>query len=134
MATESHRNKEIVARFIEEVLNAGALATVDELFGPDFVSHGWRATDTGRDAVKQFAAGQRVEAPDWRITIHEIVAEKDRVAVRATGSGIRTVANEMVGQELVGRKVAIDWIAIYRIAEGRIAERWVVTSPALAID
>jgi predicted SnoaL-like aldol condensation-catalyzing enzyme len=134
MGTESHRNKEIVRRFIEEVLNAGALATVDELFDQGFVSHGWRATDIGREAVKRFATSQRAEAPDWRITIHDVVGEGDRVAVRATGSGIRTVANEIVGEELVGRKVAIDWIAIYRVAEGRIAERWAVTSPARAVD
>jgi predicted ester cyclase len=134
MVTESHRNKEIVRRFIDEVLNGGAVTTVDELFDPDFVSHGWRSTDTGREAVKRFAANQRADAPDWRITIHEVVGEGDRVAVRATGSGTSTVANEIVGEELVGRKVAIDWIAIDRVAERRIVERWVVTSPARALD
>jgi predicted ester cyclase len=109
------------------------VAVVDELFDQDFVSHGWLASERGREAVKTFAARQRQEAPDWRITIHDVIAEDDRVVVRATGSGTRTVANDIVGEDLVGRKVALDWIAIYRIAEGRIAERWVITSTARAI-
>jgi predicted SnoaL-like aldol condensation-catalyzing enzyme len=136
MASDSQasRNKEIVKRFIEEVLNGGDLGAADELVKHDFVSHGWRVEDRGPAAVKHFAGLQRREAPDWHITIHDLVAEGDRVTVRATGRGTRLVANEMVSAELVGREVAIDWIAIYRMADGQIAERWVVASGARATD
>src|SRR5947209_17296476 len=112
------RNRTIVHRFIEEVLNAGNLDAAEQLIGDDFVSHGWRGSDRGREAVVSFARSQRAGAPDWHIQIHDTIASGDRVAVRATGGGTWLVANEMIAPDLVGRRLAIDWIAVYRLAGG----------------
>ncbi len=55
-----------------------------------------------------------------------MVAEGDRVAVRANARGTRT--EEAVGIPFPEpRYMELTWIAIYRIEDGRIAEVWVVT-------
>jgi predicted SnoaL-like aldol condensation-catalyzing enzyme len=130
LSNQAERNRTTVRRFIESVLNEGDLDAADELVDEGFLSHGWRGEDAGRRAVKDFAAWQRRESPDWLITIHDTVAEGDKVVVRATGRGTRQAADEIVSQGLVGQPVEIDWIAVYRLIGGRIAERWTVTSPA----
>jgi predicted ester cyclase len=116
-------NKTLVRRYIEEANNEGKIALVDDLMAPDYVWHGGPTT---RDELKQFIAWQRASAPTWHITIQDMVAEGDRVAVRATAKGTRT-------EEAIGilfpqpRYMELTWIAIYRIADSRIAEVWVVT-------
>jgi predicted ester cyclase len=122
-ATEMKANKALVRRYIEDANNGGDLALVDDLMAPDYVWHGGPTT---RDELKQFIAWQRASAPDWRIAIQDMVAEGDRVAVRATARGTRT--EESVGIPFPEpRYMELTWIAIYRIEDGRIAEVWVVT-------
>jgi predicted ester cyclase len=122
-SAESNTNKTLVRRYIEEANNEGKIALVDDLMAPDYVWHGGPTT---RDELKQFIAWQRASAPDWRISIQDIVAEGDRVAVRATAKGIRT--EEAVDIPFPEpRYMELTWIAVYRIEDGRIAEVWVVT-------
>ena len=80
-------NKALMRRYIEEANNGGDIALVDELVAPDYVWHGGPAT---REELKRFLAWQRATAPDWHITIQDMIAEGDRVAVRATAGGTRT--------------------------------------------
>jgi predicted ester cyclase len=116
-------NKALVRRYIDEANNGGNLALVDDLMAPDYVWHGGPPT---RDELKRFIAWQRASAPDWHITIQDMVAEGDRVAVRATARGTRT--EESPGVPFPHpRYLELIWIAIYRLAAGRIAEVWVVT-------
>jgi predicted ester cyclase len=84
-------NKTIVRRYIEEVLNQGIVDAADDLVASDFVPHRpGLGGSPGIQAVKEFAAEQRSAAPDWRITIEDMVAEGDRVVVRAFGRGTPT--------------------------------------------
>ncbi len=116
-------NKALVRRYIDEANNGGDLALVDDLLAPDYV---WHGGPPSRDALKRFIAWQRASAPDWHITIQDLVAEGDRVAVRATAQGTRT--EESPGVPFPHpRYMELTWIAIYRFQAGRIAEVWVVT-------
>jgi steroid delta-isomerase-like uncharacterized protein len=110
-------------RFIEEGLNGGDLAVIEEVVADDFVSHPLPPCQApGRAGVTQFAAEQRGGAPDWHITIADIFAEGDRVAVRTTAGG--TPTRPYFGLPAAGRQLEISWIAIYRVEGGKIAERW----------
>ncbi len=118
---EAH--KALVRRYIDEANNGGDLALVDELMAPDYV---WHGGPPSRDELKRFIAWQRATAPDWHITIQDMVAEGDRVAVRASARGTR--AEESPGVPFPHpRYLELTWIAIYRFVAGRIAEVWVVT-------
>ncbi len=122
-ADPTEANKALVRRFIEEGLNGGDLAVIAEVVADGFVSHPLPPGQApGRTGVAQFAAEQRAAAPDWRITIADVIAEGDRVAVRATGRGTPTRA--YFGLPAAGRRLEVSWIAIYRVEGGKIAERW----------
>lgn len=123
MSVEIERSKAIVRRYIEEVLNRGNLATADEVIASDFIMHPSRPSQkAGREGAKQFAETQRVVAPDWHITIEDMVAEENKVAVRATGRGTPTQA--FFGIPASNRPLTAPWITIYRLADGMIVEAW----------
>ncbi len=116
-------NRALVRRYIEEANNGGDIALVDELMAPGYVWHGGPSSP---EDLKQFLAWQRATAPDWHITIEDMVAEGDRVAVRAGARGTRS--EEAPGRLFPEpRRMEVTWIAIYRIEGGRIAEVWVVS-------
>ncbi len=125
---EAH--KALVRRYIDEANNRGDLALVDELMAPDYLWHGGPST---RDELKRFIAWQRATAPDWHITIQDMIAEGDRVAVRASARGTR--AEESPGVRFPQpRYLELSWIAIYRFDAHRIAEVWVVTQVVTQVE
>ena len=59
--------------------------------------------------------------------MQDVVAEGDRVAVRAIASGTR--AEDAPGVPATAPlERRFEWITIYRVAGGRIAEAWVVSA------
>ena len=115
-------NKALVRRFIDEVFLAGRPESVDELVADDFTAHTWGANANGRDGLK--AAIERVSTglADTRMTIEDLIAEGDRVAVRLT-SEARQVG-EFMGLPPSGKTYRIGEIHIFRIADGKVAEHW----------
>ncbi len=114
-------NKEIVRRFVEELLNRGNLAAAEELVASDFVLHlPGHPPIQGREAFKEGLQHWRSAFPDWHITIEELIAEGDKVAGRWTVRG--THRGPLMGIPPTGKQVS--WTAndIFRIANGKIAE------------
>ena len=64
-------NKALVRRLVDEVINAGDMDLLDELFAPELAPRMRRLFGSFRSAF-----------PDWREEIVELVAEGDRVAGR----------------------------------------------------
>jgi steroid delta-isomerase-like uncharacterized protein len=115
--------KRLYMRLATEVLNGKNLDVVDEIIARDFVEHvAGEARPTGAEGFK--AARQRRNAvfPDWSVVVEDLIAEGDKVVVRATGRG--THRGEFMGIPPTGRQVRVTWIAIYRVANGRLAEHW----------
>jgi steroid delta-isomerase-like uncharacterized protein len=119
---ELDRNKALVRRFIDEVFVAGRPEAVDELVSEDFVPHTWGAMASGRDGLKQ--AMERVSRglADVRMTVEDMIAEADRVAVRLTSSARQV--GELMGMPPSGREYTIDEIHVFRIRDERIVEHW----------
>lgn len=69
-----------------------------------------------------FANVLRPALSNLRVTIHDQVAEGDKVTTRKTITG--THDGTLMGVEATGRTVAIDVIDIVRMANGRYAEHW----------
>jgi predicted ester cyclase len=60
--------------------------------------------------------------PDLRLTVNDLFAENDRVAVRWTGEG--THNGELAGISPTGRRIKLTGMTILRIDGGRIVESW----------
>lgn len=118
------------ARRIVEALYAvadtGRLEDVETFFSPDFIDHNANSSrstgDTDRNrmiaAFREFQAG----FPDTRHTLHDVIAEGDRVALRVSAEGTHT--GTAFGHAATGGRFRNDSIVIYRIEDGRIAEKW----------
>jgi steroid delta-isomerase-like uncharacterized protein len=115
-------NKQVVERFVHEVLQQGSKPAVDELVGTDFTSHSWPSTGDGRADLK--AAIDRVAKAlaDPEFVIEDTIAEGDRVVVRVTSSG--TQVGEFMGMPATGKRYSIGEIHIFRLRDGQLVEHW----------
>ena len=118
-------NKALVRRFVEEVLAGGDFAALAELTTPDCVEHtAPPGQPPGEGTVARYLVTWRAAFPDLQITVEDLLAEGDRVAVRLTVRG--THRGAFLGLPPTGRRVAVGGMELYRLAAGRIVERWAV--------
>jgi steroid delta-isomerase-like uncharacterized protein len=78
---------------------------------------------TSRNEFIQLQKSFLASFPDQRVTLQQVIAEGDHVAVLATYSGTQT--GPMEGFPTTGKAVAAPFLALFRIESGRIAELWV---------
>ena len=121
----SEKNKALVRRYFEEVLNRGELATVDEIFAANYFYHGRPEDRTDPEGTRQMAIRVRNAFPDLHITVDDQIAEDDRVVTRWTLSGTSQGSYSTIGP--TGKRVQWSAIFIHRLEGGKIAEAWVVT-------
>jgi hypothetical protein len=111
-ARVSERNKAVVRRLVEEVLNGGRLEVIDELYAPAIVPE-----------ARAWIAPFRASFPDVRMGIVDLIAAGDRVVGRFACSA--THLGEWLGHVPTGRRFeAVDEVSIYRFHDGRIVETW----------
>jgi serine phosphatase RsbU (regulator of sigma subunit)/predicted ester cyclase len=127
MSEAEEKNKALVRRYFEEIWAEGNVAAVDEFMAPDYVDHalppGSRpGSRPGRDIVKQYVAMHHNAFPDMKATIHDILAQGDRVAYRWSTSG--THLGELAGIPPTGLHMTTRGINIHRFAGGRCVEGW----------
>lgn len=119
----SAANKALVRRIIEEIVNKGNLATVDDLVAPDYVGHYSNAPEArGPEVIKQRIALLRAAFPDWHSTIEDMIAEGDKVVTRWRASG--THLGEFMGIAPTGKKMTTTGIYIDRVVNGKYVEHW----------
>lgn len=121
MSTEE--NKALVKRFIEEVQNQHKLDLVNELFDPNYKDHAsGPGIVPGIEGFKQ-SYGMMLRAfPDLHATIHDQIAEGDKVVTRKTFSG--THKGDFMGMPPTGKQGETGVIDIFRVVGGRIVEHW----------
>ena len=119
----SDKNKAIVRRFMEEVMNKKNLAAIDEFISDDMVDHNPApGTASGLEGVKQ-TLGMFVSAfPDLRIGVEDLISEGDTVVMRVTTRG--THKGEFMGIAATGKQVEISEIHIVRVAGDKMVEHW----------
>ena len=128
----SSSNKAIVARLYRDV-SSGNLDTIDETLSTDFVEHevipGMPPT---RDGVRQMFAGMRTSFPDFQIIAEDMIAEGDKVFVRATMRGTQRGAFMEIPAS--GKTVNVLVADFFRLTEGRIVEHWGVLDMGLMMQ
>jgi len=116
-------NKALARRYVEEVLNGGNVALLDELFAPDYQTHDRRDGEpTGLENVRQRIAGIRRIFPDFHLTLDDLLADDDKVVLRFTGGG--TQMGELGGMPPTGKAVVWSGVGILRVAHGKFVELW----------
>jgi steroid delta-isomerase-like uncharacterized protein len=121
MANDLEYNKSLIRAHYEATTNSFDPAAIDEQVGDDFFDHAAGAR-LGPEGVKQHIQGLKVVFPDLHVTIEDIVAEGDKVAVRARWQG--THSADFRGISASHKQVKFSGMVFWRIADRKIRERW----------
>ena len=123
MTTEA--NKISAQRMVDEVVNTGNFALIDELLAPDFINHDVPpGVSPTREGTKALIAMLREAFPDLHATVDDVIAEGDKVVQRTTAHG--TMTGAMMGMPPSGKSATWQQIHILRFADGKQVEHWAV--------
>jgi steroid delta-isomerase-like uncharacterized protein len=114
-------NKDVIRRFIEEVLNEGRFEQLDELVQEDFVElDPLPGQSPGREGLQEVIRQMRGAFPDMHWVIEEMIGEADKVCTRFTWTG--TQRGLFVGVPATGRRVTVRGLVIDRLHSGKMAD------------
>lgn len=118
----SDDSKALVQRLYDGI-NANDPAVFD-LVADGFVEHEELPPPLPQSAegVKQMFAAMHAAFSGFRMNVEAVLAEGDRVAVRATMTGTHT--GEFMGAPPTGNAVSVPLVDWFRIENGRVAEHW----------
>lgn len=123
MTSTQDENKAVVTRFNHEFIAGGDRAVWDATIAPNFVNRSPQpggSDDAG--GTLQFFEVLRRAFPDLSVTIHDQVAEDDRVATRKSYRA--THDGTFLGVPATGRQVTFTVTDILRLRDGRYVEHW----------
>ena len=112
-------NKDIIRRSREGKM------PLDEFLSPDFIDHNLGPRFQGRNCLECYnEANKEFGAPfsDIHHTIHDLIAEGDKVVVYGTTRATHT--GTYFGKPPTGKQVSFSVITIYRFADGKVVESW----------
>ena len=90
----------------------------------DFLDHdGPQGVSAGREDDKAMMARMHARFPDLNIALHDLLAEGDKVLVRASWTGTDAAS---------GQRMANRGFVLWRLAGGKIVERWATVTPMQA--
>jgi predicted ester cyclase len=121
---DAHANRAVVESLYRDGWGGGNLDVVDAVFAPEHVVH-WnelQPSDQRRTCaeVKAIMAGYRAAFPDLVVTVDEMLAEGDRVAVQVTFAGTHLRTYE--GFAPTYRESRFTDMQILRLRDGKIVE------------
>jgi steroid delta-isomerase-like uncharacterized protein len=118
--------KALAYRWFEEVWNQGRAEAIDEMFDEGAVAYGLEDESGGERrgpaGFKPFFHQFRAAFPDLKITVEDVIAEGDKVAIRCSVRGTHTGEGLQVAAS--GRPIAVTGISIIRVKDGKIVESW----------
>ena len=120
-------NKAIIRAFVETVWNGRQLDRADEVVAADFVDHApMPGQAPGLEGVKRKWAMYLDAIPDVRVTIEDLVAEGDKVAVRrsyeGTHRGICWAYQPLAGGSSLAASAFFGWL---RGGSASIGSSWI---------
>ena len=118
--SEVERNKEVVKKYFEVVVNERKIDLLDELFRQDRVYINW---DTGEqsedlDQLKEFLPEMFKTVPNIISSVEEIIAEGDKVMVKINFKG--TPVGEFWGFPPSGNSFNLNETFIFYLKDGKI--------------
>lgn len=119
------------AAYIEAVYNKHDPEAIDRFFSPSVKIHSVAPDADGGEGtayLKDLAKNLIAAFPDVKLTVDEVIRDKNRLAARVTLEG--THQGEFAGIKPTGKKVKAANFAVYRLENGKIAEVWSLTDVA----
>lgn len=111
--------KELVRRLVEEGVNQGRLAIVDEVLAATFPP--LSNTESGPEGIKRLLLMYRAAIPDARWFIEQQVAEGDLVVTFFVAQG--TQHGPLWGLPATGQRMAVSGVLLSRCHDGWIVEQ-----------
>ena len=115
--------KRFAVERVEALFNRKELDRIEEFVTPDFVNHeAWKGEDPGYEGFRIRLKRLHDAFPDMHLEVHEVIAEGDLVAYRATLSG--THEGELMGMAPTGRTFSVQHMHWLRLRDGKASEHW----------
>ena len=115
--SEADRNRAVVLRYMQEVVNERKLEVLDELMVEEWIAHN-PGEPNGREGLKTFFADMFEQVPQLHADVKRVVAEGDLVVVHTH----YTIAAADRGNDWApGSSAAADF---FRLEDGKIVEHW----------
>lgn len=115
--------KSVVTRLVDDMFNRHDLEMADRYVAVDCVDYsGFPGQPPGLPGMKARWSMLFEAFPDFKITIDDLVADGDKVSMRATGRG--THQGAFFGVPATGNAVEFTEINISRIVDGKMTEHW----------
>jgi predicted ester cyclase len=119
------QNKAIVTRFNKAYIEGGDIQVCHDIIDASFINHtALPGMSPGLDGILATIDMFRKAFPDLTVTIHDQMAEGDKVVTRKTFYA--THGGPFMGIAATGRKITIDTIDIIRLRDGKYIEHWAV--------
>lgn len=123
----SEEHNELVARRIaEELFNQGNLSAADELIAPHAVDHNEPPGTDCREHFKRVATMLRSAFPDLHMSIEDVIAEEEKIALRITISGTHSGSGAFAGLPPSGKRFQVQQMRFSRFSGGQMTENWAV--------
>jgi predicted ester cyclase len=111
-AADTAIGKQLVRRLVDDVVNAGDMSALEEIY-----------TEPMARAAARWIAPFRRAFPDFALEIVQLVAEGDTVVARFRCSG--THLGEWRGHPPTGRRFErVDEVYFFEVRDGRLARAW----------
>jgi|SRR5215470_1505557 len=119
-------NKTMIRRFFTEVFSQGNLTGADEYIAPDAILHPFPPQfPAGSQGLRMVLTAMRTTFPDAQITLEDLLAEGDKVFVRAFFRGTQTgPLMNIPSVPPTGKPCSQTQMHLFRLANGKIVEYW----------
>jgi predicted ester cyclase len=116
-------NKALIRRMFERSINEGDLSVFDGALDPAFVLYAPTLDEPGHGvaAIRRFVTGLRTGFPDITVSIEQLLAEGDCVAIRFRTTR-QTHRGRYLGIPPTGRAVTMTGMGMFRLRAGRVEE------------
>jgi steroid delta-isomerase-like uncharacterized protein len=115
-------NKAIVRSFFEEGPSKGNMEAANGLLSSDFSLHTPLPSAPGIQGINDIVTTCRTAFKHLNVTVEDMIAEGDKVAVRFTARGIHKGC--FMDLPPTGKPITMTGVEIFRIKDGKIAELW----------
>jgi steroid delta-isomerase-like uncharacterized protein len=115
-------DRSLGTRWFEEVWNKGRRAAIAEMLAPDGVLHEGETEAVGPEGFYPFFDRLNAALSEFRVTVHDTIAEGDQACVRWSCSCKHT--GDALGMPATQKTVHVTGISIIRIANGQMVEGW----------
>ncbi len=119
------QNKEVV-RAVEEAWDRQDLDSLDQHFAPEFDNSaaGVPGIPPGLEGAKMAHGGAMQSFPDRKVHIEDLIAEGDKVVVRARITGTNQGGFPLMNIPPNGNPIDIGFVGIYTLRDGKIVSHW----------